>query len=112
MNAPPRSIQTPQELKLLQHIVQEEAGTRELLDLLQSPNLGPYSKAAKGEWEFIKARMNALQELEMWQDLFNTCDALLSKAYAKGGVVEDTRGGDWSVWTTYMRAAKILERKE
>lgn len=89
--------------------MKEEAGTRELLELLQSPSLGPYSKAAKGEWEFIKAKMSALEELEMWQELFDTCDALLAKAYAKDGVVEDPRGGDWSVWTAYMRSAKMLD---
>lgn len=94
---------------MLHYIVQKEAGTRELLGLLQSPTVGPYSKAAKGEWEFIKAKMSAFEELQMWQELFDTCDALLSKAYTKSGVVEDTRGGDWSVWTAYMRSARKLK---
>lgn len=112
--APPRSIQTPQELKLLHDIVKRETGTREYLELLKTPALGTNSKAAKGEWEFIRAKLAALEELQLWQELFDECNALLAKAHAHNdaGTAEDTRGGDWSVWTAYMRAAEMLKSQE
>lgn len=109
--APPRSIQKPQELKLLYEVVKKEAGMQELLGLLQSSALGPYSKAAKGEWEFVRAKISTFEELHMWQELFDTCDSILAKAHAKNdaGVAEDTRGGDWSVWKAYIRSANMLK---
>lgn len=95
-------------------IVKREVGTQEYLELLKTPALGPYSKAAKGEWEFIRAKMAALEELQLWQELFDDCDALLAKAHAHNdaGTAEDTRGGDWSVWTAYLRAANMLNTQE
>lgn len=98
----------------MHEIVSKEAGTRECLELLKSPVLGSHSKAAKGEWDFIRAKMLALEELGMWQELFDTCEDLLAKAYTKkdADVAEDTRGGDWAVWTAYIRSTKLLKTPE
>jgi hypothetical protein len=107
---PPRSIQTPQELAFLYRITKMWGSLRDINALLHDPALGPDSKAAKGEWWVIRTKVETLEELEEWEELFEYCLALLKKARVNvnGGSIVDARGGDWVVWQNLMAATLNL----
>ncbi|KAI9821584.1 MAG: hypothetical protein M1832_003258 [Thelocarpon impressellum] len=52
----------------------------EAVKILDSANLGINSTAAKGDWSFVRIKLDLLAEQEMWQVMWDFCESLLEKA--------------------------------
>ena len=106
-----RSIQTPQEIYLLLSIYDKQSRHSESLEILDSRGLGITSAVAKGEWGFVRAKLDLLERTNQWQKVWSLCEELLSYGITvpeDEGEAESTPGGgnegDWRVWQGLIRA--------
>jgi N-terminal acetyltransferase B complex non-catalytic subunit len=111
---PTRSIQTPQELLLLDRITEVYGKPEQRLDYLQSPQLGPESVVAKGEWQLWRTRLQLMEVAQQWQELFDTIGGLLKRARTKdeSSQLAESRLSDWIIWEAYIRSAVELSGSE
>jgi len=107
---PIRSIQTPQELLLLDRVTALYGKPEVRLEYLQSPQLGPESVAAKGEWQLWRTKLQLMEASQQWQPLFNTTAALLKRARTKddSSQLSESQLSDWIVWESFIRSAVEL----
>ena len=107
---PLRSIQTPQELLLLDRITALYGKPEVRLEYLQSLQLGPESVAAKGEWQLWRTKLQLMEAARKWQDLFDTAAALLKRARTKddSSQLTESQLSDWIVWEAFIRSAVEL----
>lgn len=111
---PVRSIQTPQELLLLQRIASSHGKVEDRLNYLKDPALGPESPVAKGDWELWRDKLQLMEAAKQWQELFDTSSTLLKRARIKdeSGQIIEARMADWIVWESYVHSAAALENLE
>jgi N-terminal acetyltransferase B complex non-catalytic subunit len=107
---PTRSIQTPQELLLLDRITEVYGKPEQRLEYLQSPQLGPESVVAKGEWQLWRTKLQLMEAAEQWQELFNITGALLKRGRTKdeSSQLSESRLSDWIIWEAHVRSAVEL----
>ncbi|KAI1005849.1 hypothetical protein K3495_g2373 [Podosphaera aphanis] len=107
---PLRSIQTPQEILLLNRLVRAYGKPEQTIEYLEDPHLGPDSSLAKGEWDLWITKLKLYKQLNMWQKLFETTIALLKRARTKNssGQFPEARMGDWLVWESLIESAVQL----
>jgi N-terminal acetyltransferase B complex non-catalytic subunit len=107
---PTRSIQTPQELLLLDRITEAYGKPEQRLGYLQSSQLGSESAVAKGEWQLWRTRLQLMEAAKQWQELFDTTGTLLKRARTKdeSSQLPESRLSDWIVWEAYIRSAVEL----
>ncbi|KAI9765827.1 MAG: hypothetical protein M1840_007109 [Geoglossum simile] len=118
--SPGRAIQTPHELHLLLSIYRQQGHKVEALAILDSNNLGVLSTAAKGDWSFVRQKLDLLEELEIWEREWDFCKILLDRASSTSssdGIGEnptapDTKGDDWRVWQGLLAAARKINSEE
>ncbi|KAK2626510.1 hypothetical protein QTJ16_003685 [Diplocarpon rosae] len=105
-----RSIQSPQELLLLQRVTQTYGKPEQCLEYLRDPLLGPDSVAAKGEWELWRMKLGLTEKAQQWKELFETTGSLLkrSRTADSSGKYVEARLGDWIVWEAYIRSSTEL----
>ena len=116
-----RSVQTPQELQLLLSIYRRQGYSEEALRILDSPNLGISSNAAKGDWNFVRIKLDLLAERAQWQHLWDFSTSLLDKARQPpqeldngwdGPKMVDFHGDDWRVWQCLIQACTRINTAE
>ncbi|KUJ22389.1 uncharacterized protein LY89DRAFT_636366 [Mollisia scopiformis] len=110
---PIRSIQTPQELLLLDRITEVFGKSENRLEYLQDKHLGPESTVAKGEWSLWRLRLKLMTEANHWQDLFDLCGTLLKRARTPNdsNQLVEASFSDWTVWEAYLKSASKLENR-
>ncbi|TVY80385.1 N-terminal acetyltransferase B complex subunit arm1 [Lachnellula suecica] len=111
---PIRSIQTPQELLLLQRITEALGKPEQRLEYLNDATLGPESATAKGEWQLWRFKLNLIEAAQKWQELFDTTKALLKRARTKdeSGQLAESGMSDWIIWEAFIRSAVELQGPE
>lgn len=109
-----RAIQKPQELFLLQRITRIYGKLEQRLEYLRDPLLGPESVVAKGEWELWRSKLELIEKVQEWKELFEITGSLLKRSRTKdeAGNYVEARLGDWVVWEAYIRSAGRLEDRE
>ncbi|KAI9757114.1 MAG: hypothetical protein M4579_003592 [Chaenotheca gracillima] len=118
--SPGRSIQTPQELHLLLLVYLDKEKETEALKILSSANIGIGSPIAKGDWDFVRIKLDILQTLEKWDETWNFCKTLLeasSASPAKEPKEDEPRpktvpGDDWNVWMSLISASRKSDNVE
>ncbi|KAE9381361.1 hypothetical protein N431DRAFT_424923 [Stipitochalara longipes BDJ] len=107
---PIRSIQTPQELLLLDRITAAYGKSELRLEYLQSSQLGPESIVAKGEWQLWRTKLQLMEAAQQWQELFDTAAALLKRARTKddSSQLSESQLSDWIVWEAFIRSVVEL----
>lgn len=98
-------------MHLLVQIYRRHNRWEELLALMNSATYGRSSKIAMGDWSFVTAELEALKELQKWDDLWRFCHDLLEQAYYDE--MQNTRGvigpgDDWLVWNHLLVSTKEL----
>jgi hypothetical protein len=77
--------------------------------LLQHEQLGPASKVAKGLWIFRLKEVQLLELQERWEELFELCRDLLSKARRhEHEELVDAQGAYWDIWRLFLKSAEAL----
>ncbi|PBP18509.1 cytoskeleton organization protein (Dec1) [Diplocarpon rosae] len=109
-----RSIQSPQELLLLQRVTQTYGKPEQCLEYLRDPLLGPESVAAKGEWELWRIKLGLTEKVQQWKELFETTGSLLkrSRTADSSGKYVEARLSDWIVWDAYIRSSTELNENK
>lgn len=114
--SPPRAIQTPEELSLLVKIYEAQNRHDELLEILDSQNLGISSRIAQNDWSFVRTKMLILEKLGRWEEglklareLLALPDSSTDDAKAAASVEEKD---DWKVWSLLLAATENLENAE
>ncbi|KAI9884739.1 MAG: hypothetical protein M1823_003483 [Watsoniomyces obsoletus] len=103
-DAVPKFIQTPQELHLLLLIYIHQEKFQELLEIFDSKTFGISSRVAKGDWRFVRAKIELLESQGQWHDLWFYCKTLLSDADDASKPATGDNVGDWRVWQGLIRA--------
>ncbi len=91
---------------------------QELLQILDSKTLGISSQIAKGDWRFVRAKIESLERQCLWQDLWSYCKSLLSgddDTSLEGDITKPATGdnaGDWRVWQGLIRANAEINTTE
>jgi hypothetical protein len=101
-------------------IYRQQGYKAEALEILDSNNLGVLSTAAKGDWSFVRQKLDLLEELENWEREWDFCRMLLDEASPRSSgdgigenlTVPDTKGDDWRVWQGLLAAAKNINNEE
>ncbi|CZR50694.1 uncharacterized protein PAC_00568 [Phialocephala subalpina] len=108
---PVRSIQTPQELLLLDRITETFGQPDQRLEYLQDLHLGPESAVAKGDWALWILKLKLMREANRWQELFDLCGTLLKRAREANdsNQLAEASFSDWIVWEAYLKSASKLE---
>ncbi|KAF8863346.1 hypothetical protein BDZ45DRAFT_583867 [Acephala macrosclerotiorum] len=108
---PVRSIQTPQELLLLDRVTESFGRPEQRLEYLQDPHLGPESVVAKGDWGLWILKLKLIGQANRWQELFELCGTLLKRARTANdsNQLADASFSDWTVWEAYLKSASKLE---
>lgn len=114
--SPPRAIQTPEELSLLVKIYEAQNRHDELLDILNSENLGISSRIAQNDWSFVRTKMLILEKLDQWEEALKLARELLalpdgSSDDAKAAASVEERD-DWKVWSLLLAATENLGKTE
>lgn len=78
-------------------IFQSERRWKELLEILESDNLGTESTLGKGTFEFIEAKLNAMQELELYDQLLLCLKSLLQIDTQTQGPQNEMQS-QWRLW--------------
>ncbi len=115
-----RNIQRPEELQLLLKICRHQGRLSECLSTLNSPRLGTDSPAAMGEWRFVYQKLNLLEELGHWEELWSLCKLLLERpgsssdeeSSSESAHSLDSDDGDWRVWQCMVHATIELDQPE
>ncbi|CAL3964286.1 unnamed protein product [Diplocarpon coronariae] len=109
-----RSIQSPQELLLLQRVTQVYGKPEQCLEYLRDPLLGPESAVAKGEWELWRIKLGLTEKAQQWKELFEITGSLLKRSRTAGnsGKYVEARLSDWIVWDAYVRSSTELNDNE
>lgn len=107
---PIKSIQSPQELLLLDRITEAFGKSEQRLQNLQDSNLGPESVVAKGDWALWRLRLRLMGEGNQWQELFDLCGSMLkrSRTPSASNQLEHASFSDWIVWEGYLKSASFL----
>lgn len=107
---PLRSIQTPQELLLLDKITEAFGKPEQRLQNLQDPHLGAESAVAKGEWGLWRSRLKLMTDAGQWQELFDICGSMLKRARTlnDSNQLSQASFSDWIVWEAYLKSAGTL----
>lgn len=107
---PIRSIQSPQELLLLDKITEAFGKPEHRLQNLQDPHLGPESAVAKGEWGLWRLRLRLMAEASQWQELCDLCESMLRRARTPNDSKQLSQAffSDWIVWEAYLKSAGVL----
>lgn len=90
------------------------------LRILDSPNLGIHSTIAKGDWSFVRQKLDILEERKLWQDVWDFCKESLQASHASPTSDVDTIGSpsqvkdadDWRIWEALIRANREINRPE
>ncbi|KAI9789744.1 MAG: hypothetical protein M1816_005783 [Peltula sp. TS41687] len=113
--SPGRSISTPEELQLLVTIFRRANEASEALRILDSQNLGISSSVAKGDWSFVRHKLEILEEQKRWHDVWTFCKDLLvgaSSTLDDKTSSEATNGDDWTIWKAFIGANTQLNKSE
>ncbi|KAI9781440.1 MAG: hypothetical protein M1839_006034 [Geoglossum umbratile] len=118
--SPGRAIQTPHELHLLLSVYRQQGYKAEALGILDSNNSGVSSAAAKGDWSFVREKLDLLEELGIWEMEWDFCKMLLDEASPRNSgngidgnlTAPDTKGDDWRVWQGLLVAARGINGEE
>lgn len=104
---PVRSIQSPQELLLLDKITEAFGKPEQRLRNLKDAHLGPESVVAKGEWGLWRLKLKLMAETGQWQELFDLCESMLRRARTPNGSNQLAQASfsDWVVWEAYLSAS-------
>lgn len=107
---PIRSIQSPQELLLLDKITETFGKPEQRLQNLQNAHLGPESAVAKGEWGLWRLKLRLMAENGQWQELFDLCESMLKRARTpnEANQLSQASFSDWVVWEAFLKSASIL----
>ncbi|KAF2454889.1 N-acetyltransferase B complex non catalytic subunit-domain-containing protein [Lineolata rhizophorae] len=98
------------ELRLVAQIYRKQGKRKELLSILDNKDIGITSKVGKNDPEFTKAKVELMEEEEMYADLYKFCyDILKAGLNAPDGSVETS---DWSMWSHLMQSAAELPGKK
>ncbi|KAI9809860.1 MAG: hypothetical protein M1825_000293 [Sarcosagium campestre] len=114
--SPGRSVQTPQELQLLIAIYRKQGHLLECLRILDSSNLGISSRVAKGDWSLVRAKLDILEELNLWHEEWKFCKGLIKDAQSTSPIEHGegiqqavhTQGDDWRVWQGLIKANREI----
>jgi hypothetical protein len=68
-----RKLTAPADLRLLYQIYNKQGLLSELLEVLNSPDIGISSDVGKNDIEFVLIKMNAMSELKQWIELRKLC---------------------------------------
>ena len=91
------------------------------LEYLSGEKLGLDSEVAKGDWGFVRDKIDLLEQRERWEESWNFCRAILVKARplspADGDQytslpISGAHGDDWRVWDGMINACKVLNTTE
>ena len=85
------------------------------LEVLDSANLGIASPTAKGEWDFVRTKLELLEEQADWKCVWTVCKDLLNQkrtssdqGQSQGSTAHAQGDGDWRVWSALVRADSEL----
>ncbi|KAI9826528.1 MAG: hypothetical protein M1826_006629 [Phylliscum demangeonii] len=118
--SPSRAIQTPQELHLLVSIYLRQDNKDGVLNLLGSSNLGVSSLIARGDWSFVRQKLNLLEEQQRWQDVWDFCYGFIDETSPLPA--ESTESSrllspakkidDWRIWQAFVAASVHVKDAE
>ena len=111
--SPPRAIQTAEELILLVKIFQAQGRHDEILNILNSDNLGLNSRLVQNDWLFIREKLLSLERAEKWKDGLDYAKELLSmpdEDEAAKKLLQER--DDWGVWGLLLASTKKLNDKK
>jgi N-terminal acetyltransferase B complex non-catalytic subunit len=102
-------------------LVYRQQGFRaEALEILGSKNLGIRSTVAKGDWSFVRQKLDLLEEQGLWEREWEFCKILLDEAFPGDGGIKvdenpttpDAKGDDWRVWQGFLTASRNIDTEE
>jgi hypothetical protein len=108
-----RKLVSSADLRLLCQIYSRQGLIQELLEILDSPDIGINSDVSKKDVEFILIKMNALSELRRWNELRQYClsglEQLCQHYEAAGRTTFDVPNElawavSWQPWRTALNA--------
>lgn len=115
-----RTIQKPAELEFLVGIYRGLGKHNEALEILNDSRFGPVSQKGRS-WELVRDRLEILQFLGKWDELWSFCSDLLGNAVkdALGAPLPDTQRNlghgklalDWDVITPFVLASSKINDK-
>jgi hypothetical protein len=77
----------------------------EVVQVLESKNLGIDSSIAKGDWVLISRYLEALKKLGHFEKISQTCQRILAEG-------SGFHGDDWIIWQSLNQAAHELDDEE
>ncbi|KAI9839626.1 MAG: hypothetical protein M1819_002252 [Sarea resinae] len=118
--SPGRAVQTPDELQLLISIYRKQGYFKEALSILDSENLGIFSPVAKGDWSFVREKLEILGIQNLWQEKWEFCKKLLDdvwrRRYEAGNETSSSntfvRDDDLRLWQGMLLASKHIQTGE
>jgi hypothetical protein len=105
---------------LLLSVYRQQGYKEEALEILDSDNLGIRSTVAKGDWSFVRQKLELLEEQGLWKSEWDFCKMLLDKAspedsgdkIGENPTAPNAMGDDWKVWQGFLTAARMINTEE
>lgn len=118
----PKAIQTLDEVDLLIQIYSSTEHWKEALDVLDSDNIGLSSPIVENDLFMIRSKLELLEVLRMWDELWEYSRSLLLKALHPTDDAEKGLRGrdhthrpeydDWKIWNCLLLANQRINKSE
>jgi hypothetical protein len=106
-------------LHLLLLVYRQQGNKAEALEILDSNKLGIRSTIAKGDWSFVRQKLELLEDQGFWESEWDFCKMLLDEASKDSGdkiddnpTASGVTGDDWRVWQGFLTAARMINAEE
>ena len=89
------------QLRLAAQIYQRQGRIEELLGVLDDPDFGLKGSVAGNDWEFVRLKIELLEQKADWVKLFEYCHSLMQEDCVHLLNAQN----DWAVWHALGRGA-------
>lgn len=110
--SPPRAIQNAEELLLLAKIFESQGRHAELVNILNSPNVGISSRLIQNDWSFVGVKLSSLEKAQMWTEGLSYAKGLLAIPSTEDERKALQEHDDWAVWSLLVTSAQEINNQE
>jgi N-terminal acetyltransferase B complex non-catalytic subunit len=104
--SPPRAIQTSEELRLLIKIYEAQGRNAEIVNILDSENLGLKSRIVQNDTAFLGYKAVNLGFSKMWEEGISFVRGLYTVPDDKEKLKALRELDDWSIWNLLVQGTK------
>ncbi|KAJ5258962.1 hypothetical protein N7524_010518 [Penicillium chrysogenum] len=108
--SPPRAIQTAEELLLVIRILETQGHFAEIVQLLNSENVGLSSRIVNNDRTFILYKISALGLAELWEEGHSYAKSLLAVSEDEAERSTLHERDDWKYWNLLIVAVRHLDK--